>query len=262
MNTPITTIELGKLIGQEPTNIRRKAMAMNGVINFDRDVDAFSAEQLRRFLPEYLKGNRPLKGEKRRAVEQLLSEVGAPINSQAPTPLKPINKPVNAPINKSTKPVNSRERLEDTGVSITVWLGSLPVLYAYFFLFIASEAVIQADLLSRSTGLPIGYLVAGTFATLMLLVLLTINAKFDDSRVIQWEVFENGEFTKKGISSGVVAEIVFWFYNVLMCEARFFLEGGKPVFTCVILAAAGIAIPSVIAMCSRMLKNRIKNLKI
>lgn len=110
MTTPLTTLELAKIIKQEPANIRRKAEGLNGQVNFDRDADTFTAEQLRAFLPEYLTGNRPLKGEKRKAVERLLMDLDGAINAPVNRPInKPVDAPVNKQVNRRSTPVNAHK---------------------------------------------------------------------------------------------------------------------------------------------------------
>lgn len=97
-------LEVAKAIGMEASAVRRKLSSMNGVVNYDRDRDTLNVEQLRLLLPEYITGSRQLKGQKRKAVETLLAEIGGDVNI---LDIAPVRMAGNRPVNREKKPDNA-----------------------------------------------------------------------------------------------------------------------------------------------------------
>jgi len=75
MNIPTTALELSKLLGTDPYNLRKGLAAANGQINYNRETDELTPEQLAIWLPRYLQGKGQFKGDKRATVEQLLAQL-------------------------------------------------------------------------------------------------------------------------------------------------------------------------------------------
>jgi hypothetical protein len=132
---PATALELAKAIKQDPANIRKKAAKLNGQVNFDREADTFTPEQLRAFLPEYLTGQRQLTGEKRRLVESLLTVLGGQSKEVVKAETEP-SKPI---VKGQSKPVQGAIKSQSTSVKTTQsnpvikWLSLVVAVSAVFW---------------------------------------------------------------------------------------------------------------------------------
>lgn len=85
MNIPTNVKELAEYIPTDADGIRRKAANMNGQLNFDRQSDTLSLEQLRVLLPTYLNGRGQMVGDKRIRIMKLLQQLdtnGTPTKNQ------------------------------------------------------------------------------------------------------------------------------------------------------------------------------------
>lgn len=279
-------LDIAKAIGLDASAVRRKLSNMNGQVNFDRAADTLTTTQLRVLLPTYITGARQLTGEKREAVNRLLNGLVGVQNNNTPAKNDNVNTPPINPVNPDKRPINTpdsappdrnntpakaspdkapviEKSLENVGLNVLTVLGSLIALLVYYILFLTAESFIQADLLNQLTGLPMWALSVGTFSVLFLLVFTTINARYDSTPLLKWSGydFQNHTSTVKGFSSTTVSEALMWAYNVAMCQGRFFLDGwdDSPLAN-ILLLLTGFAIPTVIAVTSRMIKNRITSL--
>ena len=137
MNIPTTALELSKLLGTDPYNLRKGLAAANGQINYNRETDELTPEQLAIWLPRYLQGKGQFKGDKRATVEQLLRQLEANgITIQKPTkeliqhnetqqhkPIEPQPKsneqPIAARKQKQSIPIQPKEQKP----TLLIWLG-------------------------------------------------------------------------------------------------------------------------------------------
>lgn len=77
MNIPTTALELSKLLNTDAYNLRNQLVAANGQVNYNRETDQLTPDQLRVWLPRYLQGKGQFKGEKRAMVEAMIEQLNA-----------------------------------------------------------------------------------------------------------------------------------------------------------------------------------------
>ena len=106
MNIPTTALELSKLLGTDPYNLRRGLAAANGQINYNRETDELTPEQLAIWLPRYLQGKGQFKGDKRATVEQLLRQLEA----NGTTTEIPTEKPIQYNETQQTRPTERQPK--------------------------------------------------------------------------------------------------------------------------------------------------------